>query len=210
VAKIILPQVECENVSLAELCEYLSIVSRDYDSTTADFRLKGLPIMVTSTRKDSQLLSLSLQNVPLGEAIRHAAKIGSLSVSYTDTGVVIGDPEGRAQAAPSPSAPSTPASPQPQEGITVAEKSRQMIFPVVNVERISFDEMIEFIRVKSRDLDPAKKGVEIIVRPGTPANALITLDLKNIPLSELLLYVAGLCRCDLDADARGYVLTPRS
>jgi len=97
-AKIILPQVGCENASPAELFEYLSIKARDNDPTTSDFRLKGVPIMVTSTRKDSATLSLDLQNIPLGEAIRQAAKLGGFSVTYTDTGVVIGDAEGTAQA----------------------------------------------------------------------------------------------------------------
>lgn len=203
-ARIILPRVGCENASPAELFEYLSIQSRGYDPTTHDARLKGLPIMVTSKRKDSLALSMDLQNVPLGEAIRHAAKLGGLSVTYTDTGVVIGDLDEGAQTSPATEAPQ-----QPHVG-TVADRASRIIFPAVRVENVSTEEIIEFIRAKSRDLDPDKTGIEINVKPGAGSDAIINLDLKNIPLSELLLYVAELCRCNLIAEANGYVLTPRS
>ncbi|HEY1049055.1 MAG TPA: hypothetical protein VGE39_04845, partial [Prosthecobacter sp.] len=89
-------------------------------------------------------------------------------------------------------------------------KARRIIFPTVRVENVSFDELIEFIRVKSRDLDPDKAGVQIFVKAGAPSDASITLDLKNIPLSELLSYVAELGRYNLGTDAKGYVLTSRS
>lgn len=215
-AKIILPRVECEKVNLAELFEYLSVVSRDYDPTVADPRLKGLPIMVTSTRKESLLLSLSLQNVPLAEAIRHAAKLGNLSVSYTDTGVVIGDPEGLAQtpapASPVPAAPA-PATPKPQqapEGGNLAAKASQIIFPIVNVENLSLEEMIEYIRLKSRDLDTEHRGVDIIIKPGATSHPLLTFELREIPLPELLHYVAELSNYDLVDDSKRYMLKPRS
>ncbi|MGV3660911.1 MAG: hypothetical protein ACO1TE_12050 [Prosthecobacter sp.] len=203
-AKIILPVVGCEKASPAELFEYLSVKSRDYDPTTNDFRLKGLPIMVTSKRKDSLALSLDLQNIPLGEAIRHAAKLGDFRVTYTDTGVVIGDLEENTQA----SAPA--GAPAAQESSPVADKAGRIIFPFVGAENVSFEEAIEYIRVRSRDLDPDKTGIEIAIKPGPPSDKVANLDLKNIPLPTLLGHVAELFGYTVATDAKGYVLTPRS
>lgn len=234
--KIILPHVGCVKASPAEFFADVSNQSRRYDRTTDDLSRRGLPIIVTTKRKSTPTLSLDLQNMPLGEIIRQAAKAGRFSVTYTDTGVVIGDlDEATTQASPEKSDPLQPAvgSPaararqrrnygavttqtSPSTNVSepgagdVTDKARRIIFPTVRVENVSFDELIEFIRVKSRDLDPDKAGVQIFVKAGAPSDASITLDLKNIPLSELLSYVAELGRYNLGTDAKGYVLTSRS
>ncbi len=86
----------------------------------------------------------------------------------------------------------------------------KIIIPSVEFRDATLTECIDFMRIKSRELDPDKKGVNIIVKPGGDASARITLSLKNVPLSEALRYCAELANHKLTSDAQSYFLTPVS
>ena len=78
------------------------------------------------------------------------------------------------------------------------EKMKMIRFPTVTFAGATIDEAVEFLRMKSRDLDeaekdPSKKGVNIILKAGdTPSTAQISLDLKDVPMEEALRYVTEL------------------
>ncbi|RBP47418.1 hypothetical protein DES53_101215 [Roseimicrobium gellanilyticum] len=78
------------------------------------------------------------------------------------------------------------------------EKMSKLIFPKVQFNNTSIEEAIEFLRIKSRDVDhmerdPSKKGVNLIIKPGAaPSTATISLDLTDVPMSEALRYVTEL------------------
>ena len=73
---------------------------------------------------------------------------------------------------------------------TMAEK---IIIPKAQFQHASLQECIEYLRLQSKEHDPEKQGVNIIIRnPAAPGTAEISLDLKDIPLSELLKYVTEL------------------
>lgn len=78
------------------------------------------------------------------------------------------------------------------------EKMKMIRFPSVQFVGATIDEAVEFLRMKSRDLDeterdPSRKGVNIILKAGeTPSTAQITLDLKDVPMEEALRYVTEL------------------
>lgn len=80
----------------------------------------------------------------------------------------------------------------------LVEKMKLIRFPSVQFAGATIDEAVEFLRMKSRDLDeserdPSRKGVNIILKAGdTPSTAQITLDLKDVPMEEALRYVTEL------------------
>jgi hypothetical protein len=58
-------------------------------------------------------------------------------------------------------------------------------------------------------LDPEKKGVNLVINPSKNVEkARLTMSLTNIPLSEALLYVAGLSNCELRVEDHAFVLLP--
>ena len=63
--------------------------------------------------------------------------------------------------------------------------------------------------MKSRNLDPAGQGLNLVVNPGGDPQLKITLDLKNVPLFEALRYIAELSGHTLSADDHSIILTPR-
>jgi hypothetical protein len=85
----------------------------------------------------------------------------------------------------------------------------------VHFEDSTLEQALEFLRKKSRELDKSSapaggKGVNIILRePKLPHESRITLDLKDVPFSEALRYVAELGEMVYRVDAEGVILTDR-
>ena len=101
-------------------------------------------------------------------------------------------------------------------GAYLSEKMNKIIFPTVQFQGATIDEAIEYLRVKSRDLDTftdagAVKGVNIILRQGeAPSNASISLDLKDVPMSEALRYVTELAQMKYKVEAHAVLVVPLS
>ncbi len=73
----------------------------------------------------------------------------------------------------------------------IVQKLRSLIVPKVDFSGASFEEVIEFLRVRSRDLDPEGRGIDFVLSlPPETSSRLIDLSLTNIPLEELVRYSA--------------------
>ena len=96
------------------------------------------------------------------------------------------------------------------------KKMSQIIFPTVQFQGATIDEAIEYLRVKSRDLDTfthasGVKGVNVILRQGdAPSNASISLDLKNVPMLEALRYITELAQMKFRVEAHAVLVLPLS
>ena len=94
------------------------------------------------------------------------------------------------------------------------EKMNRIVFPNVQFSGASIDEAIEFLRIKSKDLDtqekdPSKKGVNIILRSGpTPSTAQISLDLHDVPMVEALRYITELASMKFKVEPFAVVVVP--
>ena len=197
--KIIFPQVQFQGATVAECIEYLRIKSRDLDTKTADPAARGVNIFYKAGNPPSDVaISLDLKEIPLGEALRYVVELANLKMSVQPYAVVIEQ-----------SFPTTGAdSPEPKPDIR--PPSSKIIFPSIEFRDATLAECIDFIRIKARDLDPDKKGANIIIKPGGNTSARITMSLKNVPLSEALRYCAELSNHKLTSDAQSYFVTPVS
>lgn len=94
------------------------------------------------------------------------------------------------------------------------EKMKTIRFPTVTFAGASIEEAVEFLRMKSRDLDeserdPNRKGVNIILKAGeTPSTAAITLDLKDVPMEEALRYVTELAGMKFKVEPHAVLVVP--
>ena len=99
-------------------------------------------------------------------------------------------------------------------GAYYTDKMQKIIFPAVQFTGASIDEAIEFLRIKSKDLDtfttdPAKRGVNLILRAGSaPSTAAITLDLKEVPMVEALRYITELAGMKYKVEPFAVVVVP--
>jgi general secretion pathway protein D len=100
--------------------------------------------------------------------------------------------------------------------VYLTRKMQELIFPQVQFSGASIEEAVEFLRVKSRDIDvaetdPAKKGVNIILKAGeTPVTASISLDLKDVPMVEALRYVTELAGMKYKVEPFAVLIVPVS
>jgi general secretion pathway protein D len=73
---------------------------------------------------------------------------------------------------------------------TLLGKLKSWIIPTVDLQGATLDEVVEFLRIRSRELDPKGKGISFVVRvPADLAAKPVTLNLAQVPLIEVLRYV---------------------
>ncbi|WP_346331157.1 Amuc_1098 family type IV pilus outer membrane protein [Prosthecobacter sp. SYSU 5D2] len=100
--------------------------------------------------------------------------------------------------------------------VYLTRKMQEIVFPSVQFAGASIEEAVEFLRVKSRDLDlvetdPTKKGVNIILKAGdAPVTASISLDLKDVPMVEALRYVTELAGMKYKVEPFAVLIVPGS
>ncbi|MBK8092403.1 MAG: hypothetical protein IPK32_10625 [Verrucomicrobiaceae bacterium] len=195
---IILPHVAFTNATLEEAIEFIRLKSRDLDSATTDAAQKGVNIILKeSAQKTTAKITLHLKDVPLGELLRYVTELSQTKFQMTPFAILItgiSEPEVK---------PATATA----RAVPVAAKN-EIILPQVEFQEATLDEAISFIRIKSRDADPAKQGVNILLKPGGGANAKITLSLKNVPVNEALRYIAELTGHKLSGEAGTYIIAP--
>lgn len=184
---IILPSVAFTNATIEEAVEYLRIKSRDLD--TAPGLTKGVNILLRNGDKPAPTITLDLREVALGDVIRYVADLAGLEMRVEPFAILV---------APKSTAKPTSAN---------TEAASSIVLPQVEFREATLDEAISFLRIKSRDVDAAGKGVNILVKPGGPA-AKISLSLKQVPVNEALRYVAELTSHKLTVESNTYILTP--
>ncbi len=194
VEKIILPTVQFQNATIEQALEYLRVKSRDLDTITQPPAAKGVSFVLRGGGL-TDTISLDLKDVPVIEVVRYCAERVGLQYRVENHAVVL--------AASFEEKPAPPAATPPP----VLGSADQIVLPTVQFRDAPLAEAVEYIRVKSRALDPDKKGINIVIKPGG-RDAKITLDLRNIPLPNALLYIAELGQHQLSTDGQSYLLTP--
>jgi hypothetical protein len=113
------------------------------------------------------------------------------------------------------SAPASEASPEPRD--TLMRKLNSIIIPTVLFKDATIGEAIEHLRAKSRELDTSPdpagaKGVNIILRGDgdEPLKAVISLELKDVPLHEALRYVTELAGMKFKVEEKAVLVVPLS
>ncbi len=207
--KIILPSVVFSGATIDEAIEFLRVKSRDLDITTKDPKLKGVNIILS---KDiiaaASKITLDLKDVPLSEALRYVAELAGLKYSVETYAVVFMPSDGKESDASLYDYKSNANSALKEQASK--NKVSALILPKMEFHEASLSEAVQFIRVKALQLDPAKKGMNIIINPGGDTSAKITLSLKDVPIFEALNYCAQLSGYKLSVDDNAFTLMPEA
>ena len=93
--------------------------------------------------------------------------------------------------------------------LPIVKRAQAIILPQVEFSGATIDEAVQFLQAKSRQLDPDKKGVNIVLKNPEPNSAgQLTLSLKDVPLWEALRYVSELAGMKLEAGEEAIVIRP--
>lgn len=88
-ARIVFPSVNCQNTTVAEALQYLDILSRQYDTFSADGN-KGVRITLREGSTPSNAaLNLDLKNIPMIEALRYIAELAQMKYEIEGDRVVV-------------------------------------------------------------------------------------------------------------------------
>jgi hypothetical protein len=98
-ARIIVPEINFSNAPLGDVLDYLSARTTEISGGTvvANFIYKG-----TTEQRQNTLITLSLRNVPLNEAIKYVVQLSNSRVKYDEHAVVV-EPNQGASPATAPS-----------------------------------------------------------------------------------------------------------
>ncbi|WP_395743633.1 hypothetical protein [Prosthecobacter sp.] len=187
-AKRIRPTVSFGGATLAEAVEYLRVSQGCIDA--ADEQVMDIPLnfvlhLRAGIKRPS--ISLDLRDIPMSEALRYCAEISNAGLRYDTAAVMITDIETETSPLNAPT-----ASP---------------ILRTVDFQDATLAEALDFVRIKSRELNPDQRETSITVKPGAASQA-ITLSLKSISIHETLRYIAELSGHQLSLEGGSYVLRP--
>ena len=205
---IVIPRVKFENATLKQAVQYLVKKSVELDITTKDPAQRGVNIMLKSpSGTNGTTLSLDLSQISLGNVLKSIAELQGMHLQVEKTSVLLTSPQlledEQAQ---------TPSAILSSPGKVMVEKkpaaAAEILLPSVQFQDATLEEAVEYVRIKSQQLDPAKQGLNILVKPGANAQARITLELKNVPAYEALRYTAELAGCRLVIDGKVMVIEP--
>lgn len=89
---------------------------------------------------------------------------------------------------------------------SITQKLRTIIFPKVEFDGATLDEVVELLRVRSRDLDPEGKGISFVISaPPEARNKPISLTLSEVPMEEVLRYVGEMCGVTYKVDEHAVI-----
>lgn len=98
----------------------------------------------------------------------------------------------------------------------LTEKLRRIVIPRIDFEDVSLEEAIDFLRARSMELDsleldPAKKGINILCRGPAASSARIgQLKLRNIPIAEAIRYLCDATKMRFRVDDYAVTLVPQT
>lgn len=106
--------------------------------------------------------------------------------------------------------------------VSVRNKLDRIIIPKVNLDETSLTEVLDFLRIRAGEndtleTDPARKGINFTVNLGSADSivaqkinaARISLQLSNVPLSQVLKYICDMTQTAYKTDEFSVIITPK-
>lgn len=91
---------------------------------------------------------------------------------------------------------------------SIVDKLQNYRLPSIEFQGATVPEVIELLRLRSRDLDPEGRGIDFVLNlPDDLKSAQISLSLKDIPMEEVLRYVSQMAGVAYRIEPRAVVLT---
>jgi general secretion pathway protein D len=89
----------------------------------------------------------------------------------------------------------------------IIEKLRTMMIPKLDFSGATLEEVVEYLRIRSRDLDPKGRGVDFVLNlPQEGRSRLISLSLENVPLEDVLRYVTQMAGAAYRVEERAVMI----
>lgn len=199
---IIIPDYPNAGITLAEAIEHLSVKSRKYDTLNTESGIKGVNIVIIAggERQLPAASGLPLRDVPLAEALRHVTGLVNLKYTIEPHAVAVRETQDM-------------RTPDYRNASALQRQFEKRVLPTVNWQNASLGEAVEYLRISRGCLDASDTQIvdvpfnfvvhlrEAIKRPA------VSLELKDIPMSEALRYCAEISNSRLRYDTAAVMIT---
>lgn len=186
------PTVQFEDASIEEACEYLGTSIRSVCDPPLDQAPFNL-VLKSTADASSRNFSLDVRDVSVHDALRYLGELSGLELRYHANAVVLSPVGDRLMHAELP-------------GHSAAkQRADKIVLPKVEFVDALLEDVVSFVRLKSKQLDPAGKGVGIVLKPGLKPSKHCDLSLRNMNVSEVLRYAAALMEIKLTADDQSFI-----
>ena len=88
-------------------------------------------------------------------------------------------------------------------------RASEIVMPKVDFDETELRQVVDDISSASRQLDPRKKGINVLLGRGVDPTARVTLQLQGVPVGQVLKYVADSARLNIRMDGNAVVLLKR-
>jgi hypothetical protein len=187
----IIPSVELADIGVDDLLDYLEGLIDEAGIEPTQLRLVLDQNLAVDDPRSGEM---ALRNVPLAIVLKYASQ--QLGGHY-----VVG--EGIVDLKPGPSNEETalaqgrtPPDSDPAAVARLREKAKQIVIPALSFQNAELEEVLEFLRLKSRELDqnanPALQGVNLVrkLSPGGNPPPPISYEAQNVTLQTALQEIA--------------------
>lgn len=199
---IVIPEIEFVDTPIADVFAFLRLKSVELDAAEPDPAKKGINVIVVGEARSAGPVTLQLRNSTLGDAVRYVCEKAGVGARIDEHALAIVGPDAGIHV------------PVSKPNGAIERKLKEIIIPEVEFDETPLSQAIEFIRVKSIELDDAepdpkfKGGNLVILAPSAAADPPISLRLTNAPLGEVLRYTAALASCQLRIDGGAIAIVP--
>ncbi|MDD5698134.1 MAG: M56 family metallopeptidase [Victivallaceae bacterium] len=202
---IVLGPLEFQNVSLSGVLYYLNDKAKQLDPEK-----KGVNFVVSSELfKQSPLVNLNVENMPLGEIIKYVCRIAGVKYRIEPYAVVIvaqKDKEGfqkKVENITEVNNKEKASAAKKELNDSALQKKLKSIIVRLNVEDAPLPTVLEVLREEAKQSDPEKKGINIVLLNPELRKQVVTIRLENIPLREVFKYIAMATgtKCRIESNA---------
>ncbi len=171
--------------------------------------IPGLDVVPTQPNESITRLTLTLNKVPLSEVFRYVSNLADLGLRWDEQAVVFTENAAKGpgiEAVPRPAIQITPG--KGGEKLIAALAKQPVKFPKIDLRESSVREACDFLQQRYKSLAPDAAPLNIIMKfdeakPPRP----ITFAASDVPVVELLRYIAELGGVELAAEEFAFVLS---
>ncbi len=101
----------------------------------------------------------------------------------------------------------------PGDDAEIRHKLRTIVLPRIDFEEATIHQAVRFLRQRSRELDPEKRGINLVLHlrdeNRDPARNRITLELNNVPLGQAIMLLCFVSDLHFHIEPHAVIITDR-
>lgn len=176
---LILPKVALDQVEFGAAVDYFRLQCLKEDKGEEDTKRRGFNVVVAEPRDfQPPKITLNLENIHAGKVLQEIAGQAGLIVQTEGFALVLKSKDEPYRV------PIVPAG--------MVKTAEELIIPVVDLEGSTLEASVDFLKRRSAELTGDGKAPDIrIVEGANPAAVVKELQLRNVPLSEAVRFLAA-------------------